>query len=373
MIDYPCKKTDKFYWGILMFCHACRDLLASLEMPVFPLLVVIFAIPSLILVHEILHQRIMGFQLGLIVFIACFYTALIPINLNGFKYVMPLLLTAFAFRNVDFKFIARSFLIWQGLSFFVRLILIAEGTLVSNPWLAWKGSVSISHDLAYRNPNTLGIVVFFMLCALYIITYERHKIISFLVILLASTTTFLYSASRTALLSCVLLLLTYFVPEKYLKRYIYNKSLLYLVLIGMLTFPFLSEFILSNSELNTLMSGRVYFLSLLMEVFSSPVTFVTGLRIDMDDRDFPVDNLIAYMLILGGIFYVVMLAIRFLGVIKEKKNMPVCLITVIIVVLASGLGEKSAADFSVGGASLFWALLFNTSYRTVCEERILKE
>ena len=373
MIDYPCKEMDKFYWGLLMFCHAFRDLLASLEIPVFPLLVVIFAIPSLILVHEVLHQRITGFQLGLIVFIACFYTALIPLNLNGFKYVMPLLLTAFAFKNVDFKFIAYSFLIWQGLSFFIRLILIVEGTLVSNPWPAWKGFVNISHDLAYRNPNTLGVVVFFMLCALYIITYERHKIFSFFVILLASTTMFLYSASRTAFLSCILLLLTYFVPEKFLKRYIYNKILLYLVLIGMLTFPFLSEFILSNSELNTLMSGRVYLLSLLMEVFSSPITFLTGLRVDMDDREFPVDNLIAYMLILGGIFYVGMLAVRFLGIIKEKKDMPVCLITVIIVVLASGLGERSAADFSVGGASFFWALLFNISYRATRTERILKE
>ena len=362
-MDYSCKETDKFFWVILTFCHACRDLLASLEIPVFPLLVVIFAIPCLILIREILHRRITGFQLGLIGFVVCFYTAIIPINLNGFKYVLPLLLTALAFRNVDFKFIARSFLLLQAVSFFIRLILIAEGTLVSNPWLAWKESVSISYDLAYRNPNTLGIVVFFMLCGLYIITYERHKIFSFFVIAMASAVTYLYSASRTALFSCVLLLLTYFVPERFLKRYIYSKSFLYAILIGMLAFPFLSEFILSNSELDTLMSGRVYLLSLLMEVFSSPVTFVTGLQVDMEGVDFPVDNLVAYMLILGGIFYVGILGVRFLGIIREKKIMPTCLITVIIVILASGLGEKSAADFSVGGASLFWALLFNTSYR----------
>ena len=262
---------------------------------------------------------------------------------------------------MNYKFVVRAFFLLEVIVLLVRIILIQEGFLDVSYMYTDKTERGISYDLGYGNPNTPGITIFVMLCCLYILTYERFRWLSFIGIALISVITFDYTASRTTFYCEILLLLTYFVPRGFLKRYIYNKILLGLIPILLVAFIFMGEYL---SDFNTLTSGRISNMYILMGMFSSPLTFLTGLQSDMvGDVDFPIDNGIAYMLCVGGIIAVGLFLIRYYSWVKEKDMIPTVLLSVIIVMLISGVGEKTIANFGVSGGSLFWMLLFNNSYR----------
>lgn len=116
-------------------------------------------------------------------------------------------------------------------------------------------------------------------------------------------------------------------------------------------------------EINVLMSGRAHYIGILMSMFSSPVVLLTGLQSDLvGDVDFPVDNGIAYLLCVGGIVAVGVFVFRYLLLVKNKELIPSSMLAVILVIFISGIGERTFASFGTAGASLFWILLFNTSY-----------
>ena len=111
-----------------------------------------------------------------------------------------------------------------------------------------------------------------------------------------------------------------------------------------------------------------------MNMFSSPSTFLTGLQSDMvGNVDFPVDNGIAFMLCIGGAVAVGIFICRYFQLVKYKDLVPTAMLSVIVVMFISGIGEKTIANFGVAGGSLFWMLLFNASYLNDAEENSWEE
>ena len=362
---------DKTFLCLSIICLGLKDILPNMGISVLPLLALIFLLPCIIIVREILHRRMSRKSIWLIGCVVCFYIAIIPLNLNGIKLFLPLFLSAVAFKDIDFRFIVKSFFFMEVMVLLMRCILIQNDILEVNYTYTDKVADGVSYDLGYGNPNTPGITIFVTLCCLYILMYRRWRWLSFSLILIISIISFKYSASRTSFFACILLLLTYLVPENFLKRYVYNKLFLSLIHIILVAFIFLTEFL---TDFNTLVSGRINNLHIVMNMFSSPSTFLTGLQSDMvGNVDFPVDNGIAFMLCIGGAAAVGIFICRYFQLVKYKDLVPTAMLSVIVVMFISGIGEKTIANFGVAGGSLFWMLLFNASYLNDAEENSWEE
>lgn len=365
---------DKLLFCLLVICFGFRDILPNMGVSALPFLALIFLIPCIVIVREILHRRMSRNLVWLIGCIVCFYVVIIPFNPNGVKLFLPLFLAAIAFKNLDVRYIAKSFFMLEVTVLLFRWMLIENELLEVRRMYTDKINEGISYDLGYGNPNILGITILVTLCCLHILLYERRKWLSFILILVTSWFAFQYTACRTMFFCSTLLLLTYLVPESLLRRYIYNKVFLFLIPTILLAFIFFAEFLMGNSELNTLMSGRVEFLLVLMSMFSSPLTFITGLQSDViGDVDFPVDNAMVYLLCVGGLVAIGLFFFRYIQLIKERDLLSTAVLTVIVVMLISGIGEKTITCFGLAGGSLFWLFLFNVSYRNTDEKDDVEE
>ncbi|MDN0066377.1 hypothetical protein QVN89_07665 [Bacteroides gallinaceum] len=371
---YSNDAIDKILFCLLIICFGFRDILPNMGVSVLPFLALIFLIPCIIIVRELLHRRMSRNLTWLVGTVVCFYVVIIPFNPNAIKLFLPLFLAAVSFKDLDVRCIAKFFFVLEVTILLFRWMLIENGVLEVGHMYTDKIDEGISYDLGYGNPNTPGVTIFVALCCLHILMYERWRWLSFVLILSTSLLAFQYTASRTMFFSCTLLLLTYLVPESLLRRFIYNKVFLFLIPIVLISFIFLSEYLMDNSVLNTLMTGRVGHLQVIMSMFSSPLTFITGLQSDMvGSVDFPVDNGMAYLLCVGGLVAVGLFFFRYVQLIEEKNQMSTAVFTVIIVMLISGIGEKTIANFGVAGGSLFWLFLFNTSYRNTNTENDVEE
>lgn len=371
---YANNVIDKLLFCLLVICFGFRDILPNLGVSALPFLALIFLIPCIVIVREILHRRMSRNLVWLIGGIVCFYVVIIPFNPNAIKLFLPLFLAAVAFKEMNVSYIAKSFLILEITVLLFRWMLIGNEVLEVGRMYTDKIDGGIAYDLGYGNPNTPGVTVFVALCCLHILMYKRWRWLSFVLILVTSLLAFRYTASRTMFFSCTLLLLTYLVPEKLLRRYIYNKVFLFLIPVVLIAFIFLAESLMDNSALNTLMTGRVGHLQVIMGMFSSPLVFITGLQSDVvGDIDFPVDNGMAYLLCVGGLVAVGLFFFRYIQLIKERELLSTAVFTIIVVMLISGIGEKTIANFGVAGGSLFWLFLFNASYRNTNEEDDVEE
>ena len=367
------RRGEKFLFCLSVICLGLKDILTNMDVFTYPLLAVMLLIPCLMIMYEISYRYISKDLLWLVGFVIVFYVAIVPLNMNGLMFFLPLILSAMAFRNINYNYIIQSFFIMQVLVLLIRFVLIQNDYIEVNYLYTDKTGRGISYDFGYTNPNIMGSVVFFTLCCFYTLA-RKARVLSFIVILIVSVFTYYYTASRTSLLSCILLLLTFFVPNAVLKRYIYHKVILCIIPMMVIALIFLSEFLVDNSELNASMSGRIQILRLTMEMFTSPMTLLTGLQSDMvGDVDFPIDNAIAYLLCVGGVFAVLILIGRYLLLVKEKEYIPTSILTIIIVMFISGIGEKYIMSFSRMGGLLFWILLFNNTYRYKSVERKLNK
>ena len=367
------RRGEKFLFCLSVICLGLKDILTNMDVFTYPLLAVMLLIPCLMIMYEISYRYISKDLLWIVGFVIVFYVAIVPLNMNGLMFFLPLILSAIAFRNINYNYIIQSFFIMQVLVLLIRFVLIQNDYIEVNYLYTDKTERGISYDFGYTNPNIMGSVVFFTLCCFYTLA-RKARALSFIVILIVSVFTYYYTASRTSLLSCILLLLTFFVPNAVLKRYIYHKVILCIIPMMVIALIFLSEYLVDNSDLNASMSGRIQILQLTMEMFTSPMTLLTGLQSDMvGDVDFPIDNAIAYLLCVGGIFAVLILIGRYLLLVKEKEYIPTSILTVIIVMFISGIGEKYIMSFSRMGGLLFWILLFNNTYRHKSVERELNK
>lgn len=357
------ERTDKIALFLLVVCLGFRDIYPSIGKDVYVFLALIFAIPVILLVRDLLCKRITTKSFVEVLLVVLFYVLIIPFNVNGAKYFLPLYVAAIAFRRVDYKFIAIQFLFMQLIALCIRIYMQSNGMLNVQVWYTEKIDGGVSFDLGYGNPNWLGMVVFFVCCYLYVIMYEKRKWFSFVIILLMSLFSFGYTACRTSFYLSILLMLVYFIPNRLLRKFVCRKIILLSLPLVLLMSFLLSSYLLANySSVNMVLSGRLGFFSQLLSMFNTPFPFITGIPVDVANLDFPVDNVIAYMLICGGIMFVLLFIIQYYKIVQYRNYIPVFMFIVLMLIVLSGLSENCWSRFGYTGASFTWILLFNQSY-----------
>ena len=209
-------------------------------------------------------------------------------------------------------------------------------------------------------------VFFFFVVSLHLVLYKHYKWLSFILILSVSLFALIYTASRTSFLASILLLLTYIMPTSFMVKIIYNKYLLILVPFLVISPLLFGNWILSNyEELNELLSNRIYIVSLLVELFKSPISFFTGIVIE-EEEGIPIDNVFCYMLINYGIIAILVFLCQYVNIIKKRQYISTFVLVPLLIIIISGLGESSWAAFGGMGASFFWILICNQTYERKC-------
>lgn len=357
------ERTDKIALFLLVVCLGFRDIYPSIGKDVYVFLALIFAIPVMLLIRDLLCKRLTTKYFVGVLSVVLFYILIIPFNGNGAKYFLPLYVAAITFRKLDYKYITIQFFFMQLIALCIRMFLQSNGMLDERVWYTEKIEGGVSFDLGYGNPNALGMVSFFVCCYLYIIMYEKRKWFAFFVVLLISLFSFGYTASRTSFYLSLLLMFACFIPNRLLHEFVYQKIILLSLPLALLMSFFLSAYLLYNySFVNIVLSGRLGLFSQLLSMFDTLFDFVTGIPIDVTDFDFPVDNVIAYMLICGGIVFVLLFIIQYYIIVQYRNYIPAFMLVVLMLIVLSGLSENYWAKFGYTGASFTWILLFNQSY-----------
>ena len=353
----------------LVLALVIKDLLAGLNQPVFLLLMIVMLIPFAVLFRKSLERNLDNKTAVFLLFLTFFYVLLMPINDTGFRYFLPLVYVGYAFRNIDYKQVCKVFVIAQLFIILVRMCLIHLGVISEEIIsLEYKTESGILyHDLGYGNPNSAGMVFFFLVVSLHIVLYDTHKWFSFILIILVSLFALNYTASRTSFLTSILLLSTYVISPLVVKTILHNKYFLFLIPFLIISPLFFSNWILSNyEEINDLLSGRIYIVYLLMELFKTPMSLLTGIVIE--DEGIPVDNVFCYMLINYGIVAILVFIFQYIKLIRKRYDISIVIQIPLLLIIVSGFGEASWAAFGGVGSSLFWILLCNQTYYSAVKE-----
>lgn len=355
------RKHD-FLLCCLAFFIGARDIIGGLNSSVFVFLTIQLIIPIFILLRDVVNRSLRQKDICLLLFVSLFYLITIPFNENAAKYFLPLFFAGYAFRNTDYKRVGLIFFVTQLVVIAFRFYLIRKGMIEENDiMLDYKtDSLEVGHDLGYGNANAAGMVFFFFFMSLHIILFEKNKWLTFLLILGGSIVAYNYTGSRTAFLVTLFLLFTYLIPQRILGRLMRNKLLLYCVPILLLTPVLFSSFLLNNyANIDDLLSGRIMYINVLMNMFTDPLTYVTGVRLE----DIPIDNALCYMLINYGIMSLVLFFSRYVYIVQKKDLMPLLYLVILTIMIISGLGEASWAAFGRMGSSFFWILLYNNTFQ----------
>lgn len=344
---------------LLVFFLSLRDILGGLGQPVFVYLLIIFLIPSFLLLRDVIAHRLDKKSIYLIIFLTTFYIAIMPYNGKAMTYFLPMIFAGYAFRNTDYKQICWSFAIAQFFVILLRFYLSHIGLIAEESYsLDYKADIgSIQYDLGYGNANTAGMVFFFFFVSLYIALHDKNKWLSFVLITVGALATYSYTASRTSFFMCLMLLITYVVPKGVLKKAMHNRVILLLIPTLILMPLLFFDVILSSYQfIDELLSRRIYFTYILMGMFDSPLTYLTGLEIE---DEIPIDNVFCYMLITYGLVSILVFYYRYIHIVKKREEIPLFVFLAILVMIVSGLGEASWAAFGKLGSSFFWIMLFN--------------
>ena len=351
-----------YKWMLCFYCVllVLRELLQSIGVPIFVCLALLFAIPFVLLLWDFARRLKFSLNTFFFLLLISFYIFIYPINVNGLQFFLPLLCAGLAFKNVEYRFLAKTFLIAQVLCLLIRIYLVSMGLITEKEYGAdWKVEDGRSvYDLGYGNTNAAGMSFFFLCCMFHSCWYEHRKWLSFCVILLVSYLAYYYTASRTSFYSSLFLLSTYFIPEK-LHRYIKGWKMLWLsvpliVVSPLLILPFSS----SISFLDTFLSSRIYYMAYLLSLFKDPISFITGVFIE-ENNIIPIDNVFSYLLVYGGIVAIIVFGVFYASAVQHSKKIPFYILILLSIIVLSGLGESSWAVFGRLGSSFFWMLLLN--------------
>lgn len=350
-----------YKFALYVYCISLvfRDLLQSMGLPVFVFLVSLFIIPFVLLFFELLVNHKFSISTFLFLLLTSFYVFSIPYNINGFMFFLPLVSAGIAFRKVDFRYITYIFLITQFICILLRFYLLSMGMIEEKTFGAdWKVSDGRSvYELGYGNPNTAGMVFFFFCGTLYCAWYEKKKVLSFILILLISVFAFNYTASRTSFISCILLLVTYFVPSRF--QILFKHKLLLMIIPFIVLLPFIViPFTVFISFLDSILSSRIYYVIYLLSQFKSPLTLITGIYID-ESNMFPIDNVFSYLLVFGGLVAIIVFIYFYSSIVKNAQKIPFYILAFIAITIITGIGESSWAVFGRWGSSFFWLILLN--------------
>lgn len=364
-------KIQKYSPALLwvVFFLVAKDLMVGLKQPVFLLLLMVLLIPMILLFIDAIKRKLDMQSIIFLLFITLFYVLITPINGTGLRYFLPMVYAGYAFRDIDYRQVCKVFVIAQIFVILIRILLVHMGYITEEiVSLDYKsGSGKLYHDLGYGNPNSAGMVFFFLVVSLHLVLYKKHKWLTFVLILLVSLFALSYTASRTSFLASILLLITYLLPSRVV--YIFHKKwFMFLVPFLVLVPLVFGDLILNNfEEVNEFMSNRVYIIYLLMDLFGSSLSFLTGVVID--EEGIPIDNAFCYMLINYGIISILTFVLQYATIIKYKHEISTFVLTSLLIVIISGLGEASWAAFGGMGASFFWILFFNRTYSSAIEKK----
>lgn len=367
MLELKLKVHNIYKWILGLYCIALvfRELLQSMGAPVFFFLVFLFIIPFVLLIWEFLLTLNFSLNTFLFLLLVSFYIFAYPFNINGFQFFLPLFCAGLAFRNVDYKFLAKCFLIAQIACLVLRIYLINLGVITEKEFGAdWKVSDGRTvFDFGYGNANSAGMVFFFLCCMIYCCWYKQKKWLSFCLILAVSFFAYYYTASRTAFFSSLLLLFTHFIPVKFQKIFTKKVCLLlapFIVASPLLIAPFSS----SITFLDQFLSSRIYYMFYMLSLFKDPISFLTGVFIE-ENNSFPIDNVFSYLLVYGGLVAIFVWIVSYISVIRKSYRIPFYVLALIVIIVLSGAGESSWATFGRLGSSFFWLLLLNKTIVTI--------
>ncbi len=187
--------------------------------------------------------------------------------------------------------------------------------------------------------------------------YNSKKWLSFVLILFISYFAYYYTVSRTASFSCLLLLLTYFIPKKVYVLVAKKRILLLVPLIvalPLLLVPFSSNLVF----LDKFLSNRIYYMLYMLTLFQDSFSLITGVFIE-ENNNFPIDNVFSYLLVYGGIMAVFIFYFFYVSIVWKSQKIPFYILAVLMVIILSGIGESSWAVFGRLGSSFFWLILLN--------------
>lgn len=350
-----------YRWILIFYCIllVVRDLLQSIGAPVFLLLALLFIVPFALLAWEFLRNLRFSLATFFFLLLVSFYVFIYPININGLQFFLPLFCAGIAFRQVDYRFLTKCFLIAQIVCLLLRLYLISLGIITEKEFGAdWKVSDGRSvFDFGYGNANSAGMVFFFLCCMIYCYWYERKKWLAFCLILVISLFAYYYTASRTAFFSNTLLMFTFFIPTKFYS-FLKQKGFLLLVPVAVIAPLLMAPFSSSITYLDQFLSSRIYYILYMLSLFKDPLSFITGVFVE-ENNSFPIDNVFSYLLIYGGLIAILVWGISYISVIRKSRQIPFYILALIAVIILSGIGESSWATFGRLGSSFFWLLLLN--------------
>ena len=368
-ISIDVNKVYKVLFILYCLFLSCRDILVLFDYSVTIYLALLFVIPLFIILFDYLNKPKVNFDLFLFIVISLFYVLISVYNINGIKLFMPMVYAGIAFRNMNLKYISVVFCVFQLLTLIIRYFLVDYGLVYENEINAfWKTDDGrYAHDLAYGNSNIAGMTFFFLLCMFHLCMYKSNKIISFFVILFVGLLSFYYTVSRTAFVSTTLLLSTYFIPNR-INVLFCNKYLLWSVPIIVISPLIMLNYLSSIPSLDQYLSNRIYYISYLFQFINTPTAVLTGFQID-ENNNFAIDNVFSYLLVYGGIIAIVIFFWFYRSFVSNAKYMPFYIVSLIVVMVVSGLGEASWAAFGRIGASFFWIIFMNKYY---CNHSYLK-
>lgn len=155
-----------------------------------------------------------------------------------------------AFIDIDFKMIAKVFIVANCILFAIYLLLNLVG-IYPTQYLEGR------NDFGFGNPNSAFICMFLIWSSFFYIINEKGKKLDYILLFLLIFVTYVQTETRTGLLAAIATIIFYFILKKV---DISNKKIATLIsiipIIGALTSIILAVFVYDNYFINSILSSR---------------------------------------------------------------------------------------------------------------------
>lgn len=281
---------------------------------------------------------------------------LLPFNNTSLVLLFIFLLTYLSIY-VDLKDIAKNTaivsVIFVVLNYFLFSLGFIEETFSD---LVGKGKDLVS-DYGYGNPNTFSIFIFTILLSFYLLK-KNHNFIFWIVFMIVSYTVYYFVRSRTVFFTELFFLFICNLQDKKIGKLFYNKKVLYLIPIVILSFIIYSiNFTKTDPTLDYFFSfrfSRSYDIISMMNIYN----IFIGYSLEGEKM---IDISYCYLFFAGGvvgIFYFLFLYFKFVG----KVDLNSYHIPVVLSFLVLGISESVMMSTYFLGGLYIWFILYRTVY-----------
>lgn len=197
-----------------------------------------------------------------LLFLPCLLISVYAYSVTGVNYILIGCLACFAIKSVNIKTIIKIDIMVKGLSLFIHTLLYFANFFFKFDYIAElihympKG---VGHSIYYANPNTVGLIIFWIIIEIYYLKRKERTIDSFLMFLL-SLTGFLITKSRTPFYASI----AYILIKNIKNPKVINVLLRYTYVAAFLASCLIVTFITRESDLfkllNPLFSNRLGYL-----------------------------------------------------------------------------------------------------------------